>query len=471
MAIIIAVLLFFIPAFPYMSERYSAYEEYAWYESLNSASESKSSYPLEIEQSGVSFENNYFRFLKNKMDFEKTFDSRNLFLDAVIGASYADGFNKEAYISPRAQFEMSDNLTASVKVFISTDTENSRGFSIKPFKDAVIAGFERGYVKYSNGRILLLFGRIDCHSSYSPDRSLLFDYSAPPMDGILLRGRINKSLVYEFKYLSLGSMRLDSAYIFEGESVDYVKRFLAFHKLTFSLRSWLSLSFSESCIFGRASTGNPLDYAFPFFVFYGEQNNIDINDNILWSFDANYNFLGKANLSYSFLVDDYQYEYEGTKDLEPPELGHIIRIDAPFCCAVASVSYIRVNAWVYNQRYPWNRYVYNGKNIGTELGPDIQGIEASFRPAYSADGRAKVYAAYFQKGDNYSSSDWVFPITDPYYYYTQIGIAPVSKWGTFSAGFEHICRFLTLSGEAGYNYGIEEHESGFFAGGSIRISI
>jgi hypothetical protein len=288
------------------------------------------------------------------------------------------------------------------------------------------------------------------------------------MDGIYLSGEANRYFSYDFKYASLGSMKLDSTYLFEGEDIDVISRYLSFHKFILTLKDYLRLSFSESCIFGRKSIGNIFDYTFPFFIFYGEQNNIDINDNILWAFDVNYNYLGRVNLSYSLLVDDYQYEYEGTKDLEPPELGHIVRIDAPVCCAVMSLSYMRINAWVYNQRYPWNRYIFNSKNIGDEMGPDIQGIEGNGLFAYSSTGRVNFKVSYFEKGDNYSSSDWIFPISDTYYY-KQIGIDPVKKWTEASLSVEQIYKFLSFNLSLNYLYGIENTDSGLSVDSYIRI--
>jgi len=466
--IVFLLLLSFIPVHPYMSDRFSAYEEYVWYQGIKGTIPLTNNYPVEIKESGAVYENNYSKFLLKKIDFEKTLKNQNIFLDASVGASYHDSIAPTISISPKVEFSLTDNIEASVKVFLSNDIDNSRGFPIKPFKEKIIAGFERGYVKYSNEKLFVLFGRMDYHSSFSKDNSLLFDYKAVPMDGIYLSGEANRYFSYDFKYASLGSMKLDSTYLFEGEDIDVISRYLSFHKIILTLKDYLRLSFSESCIFGRKSIGNILDYTFPFFIFYGEQNNIDINDNILWAFDVNYNYLGRVNLSYSLLVDDYQYEYEGTKDLEPPELGHIVRIDAPVCCAVMSLSYMRINAWVYNQRYPWNRYIFNSKNIGDEMGPDIQGIEGNGLFAYSSTGRVNFKVSYFEKGDNYSSSDWIFPISDTYYY-KQIGIDPVKKWTEASLSVEQIYKFLSFNLSLNYLYGIENTDSGLSVDSYIRI--
>ncbi|MDD3803203.1 MAG: hypothetical protein PHW02_02300 [bacterium] len=465
------IILSYIPVHPFMSDKNSAYEEYLWYQGVIGSIPLVNTYPVETESPVDSYDNLYSKFLMKKIDFENTLKNKIFYLDASAGISYSESILPLVSVSPKVELSLSDNMEAAVKVFLSNDINNGRGFKIKPFKDKIIAGFERGYLKYSNERFHVLFGRIDYHSSFSMNNSLLFDYKAPPTDGLTFSGNTGKIFAYDFKFLSLGSMRLDSTYTFEGEDIDMISRYLSFHKFTFSPKDYLRFSFSEACIFGRSKVGNILDYTYPFFVFYGEQNNIDINDNILWSFDVNYNFLGKANLSYSFLVDDYQYEYEGTKDLEPPELGHIISIDIPINCGIVSLNYLRVNAWVYNQRYPWNRYTYNEKNIGTDLGPDIQRFEGSFALPYSESGRIRAKTGYYQKGDNYSYSDWVFPIVDSYYYYTQIGIAPVSKWAEFAFDLEHMYKFVSLNVSMRYIRNIENTTNNLSVESYIRISI
>ncbi|PIP13642.1 MAG: hypothetical protein COX48_03660 [bacterium (Candidatus Stahlbacteria) CG23_combo_of_CG06-09_8_20_14_all_34_7] len=469
--LIILIVLSYIPAYSFMSERFSAYEEYVWYQGINGSVQLTNTYPVQIKELGMTYNNKYSRFLLNKIDFENTLKNKNFFFDASLGLSYSDSFLPILSISPKIEFFLSENLEASVKVFLSNNIENSRGFQAEPFKEKIIAGFERGYIKYSFNKLSILFGRIDYHSSFSKDNSLLFDYSAPPMDGLYISGKVNNMFSYDFKYASLGSMQLDSTYIFEGEEIEIISRYLSFHKFIFSPKDYLVFSFAESCVFGRTIPGNILDYTFPFFVFYGEQNNISMNDNILWSFDINYNLLGKVNFSYSFLVDDYQYEYEGTKDLEPPELGHIIRIDAPLYCALFSLSYLRINSWVYNQMFPWNRYAFNDKNIGTAMGPDIQGFIIKAAGAYNESSRILIKMGYYEKGDNYSYSDWVFPIVDLYYYYTHIGIEPINKWAEFTLTGERIYKFLSLNLSLTYKYNLENTENNLSLESYIRISL
>jgi hypothetical protein len=102
------------------------------------------------------------------------------------------------------------------------------------------------------------------------------------------------------------------------------------------------------------------------------------------------------------------------------------------------------------------------------MGPDIQGIEGNGLFAYSSTGRVNFKVSYFEKGDNYSSSDWIFPISDTYYY-KQIGIDPVKKWTEASLSVEQIYKFLSFNLSLNYLHGIENTDSGLSVDSYIRI--
>jgi len=134
------VILSFIPVHPFMSDRNSAYEEYVWYQGINGSVPLTNSYPVELSGSGVIYDNLYSKFLMKKIDFEKSLKNKIFYLDAYTGISYSDSILPLISISPKVEIPLSENLEAAVKVFLSNDIENSRGFRIKPFKEKIIAG-------------------------------------------------------------------------------------------------------------------------------------------------------------------------------------------------------------------------------------------------------------------------------------------------------------------------------------------
>ena len=121
--------------------------------------------------------------------------------------------------------------------------------------------------------------------------------------------------------------------------------------------------------------------------------------------------------------------------------------------------------------FPWNRYAFNDKNIGTAMGPDIQGFIIKAAGAYNESSRILIKMGYYEKGDNYSYSDWVFPIVDLYYYYTHIGIEPINKWAEFTLTGERIYKFLSLNLSLTYKYNLENTENNLSLESYIRISL
>lgn len=456
----------------FFTDRNSTCESYIFYQGLLGKSVLPSDYPLLPDSFAIENDNLYQRFLVKRGVSKKAFDNKNRFSFAGdLGFSYDDSISPIVNLRPKVVFNISDKLFSEVSIFLLNDLKNPNGYPNKPFKDMLIGGFDRGFLCWKEDSWFLLFGRNYYHSSFDKSASMLFDYSAPPMDGFWFSGNIGEHFSFDAKFSSLGMIYLDSIYRFYDDDFDMISRFLSFHKLTYKPADYLQFSFSESVIFGRSKMTDIFEYTFPFFIFYAEQNNIDINDNVLWSFDANYNWLGKANLSYSFLVDDYQYENEGTKDLEPPELGHILRFDIPADFGVLTFSYRRINAWVYNQIYPWNRYTVNDKNIGYPYGPDIQEIIAKICITPLDFMLLDLSADYAVKGDNFSNSDWVFPIVDLYYYFTEIEISPVSRYIDISLKTEFVYKKMSYIVSCAYRKGIENADNNLSVSSYISIRL
>lgn len=413
----------------FSSGRQSAYEQYIFMHAVRSGKTPPACYPLVISEQDTAGADLYESWILKRGVLEKSFDtgySFSLKIDAEAGYS-DEGFERAGSVNASLSFPITDCIHASVSAVLDTDTSKSSFYRAKPFKDAVAAAFDMGYLQYFKDNFSLLIGRTYMHSSYDISSSMIYSYDAPSLDGILMTFKAGSSIEYVFRWAYIEHMLLDSAYTLFGEESQSISRFISYHKITYSPFSFLSLSFGESALFGRTSLAGVADYAFPFFLFYAEQENASVNDNIMWEFSADWNIEGLVNLSYTLFVDDYQYEKEDIYDLEPAQLGHGLRADIPYSRGNASVSVYRINAWVYNQMFEWNRYAVRGINIGYMNAPDILFAEASLQHAIAENLIVSAAAGYTEKGDNDTYDAWIFPTDDPYYQSTEIAIAPVRK--------------------------------------------
>ncbi len=444
-----------VSLYPFFTERDQ--DLYYYYLFLTGHIENLNDYPVFKNDYEKNYFNGYSKYLFDLSSIEEKSFFKDIKFILNSELYYKNRFDYNIFLKGKFGKKIGENFYISTSAFLLTDTSNPYGYNVKPFKDKILAGFDNGYFMFKNQNILLLFGRTSFNSGFEYDRSLIYSYNAPPSDGFLMNLKFNDNFTLTSKFLNLGDFLFDSTYDFENEQITKITRFLSFHKLTFSYNDFL-LSFSESVIFGRNSISGIFDYAFPLFVFYGEQNNIGKNDNILWQFDLNYRLFKKLNFLWSLLVDDYQYEYEGVKDLEPPELGNIFAISYPFDKGFLKISYIRVNAWVYNQKFPWNRYQNNGKVIGYEEGGDVQKIKLDIDYLVMKSLDLKVNTSYSIKGDNYIYSIWPFPTTNIYWYETQIGIEPVKRNFDLSLKLEYIFKNSILYIQTLYEYTIEEED-------------
>ncbi|MEO0280723.1 MAG: hypothetical protein ABIN05_00045 [candidate division WOR-3 bacterium] len=463
------ILFFSISLFCFYSERYLEQDKYYYYLFINDSVKNLDVYPVfkdDYENKKIFDPFSEYLVSKNLLTENGFIKNFSFIIDPYL--VYSEQSKVDIYIKGKYEKKINQNLFISTSAFILTDTSNPEGVKVKAFKDFLIAGFEEGYITYRNEKVFLTFGRTYFNSGFDYQNSLIFSYNAPPMDGITFFLKLNDKLNFISKFSNLGEMILDSTYNFDGDDIERISRFLSFHRLIFFYRD-LSLSFSESVIFGRNTIANIFDYTFPFFIFYGEQNNIDKNDNILWELSLNYKLFKKLNISYSFLIDDYQYEYEGIKDLEPPELGHLLNLTYPFSKGFLKITYARVNAWVYNQRFPWNRYIYNGRVIGYKDGPDMQSIKVFVDYVPVKNLKTNVSVEYNIKGNNYVETPWVFPSTNIYWYKTQIGVEPLSRWLNLTFGLEYIFNKFIFYSSVSYNHQIENFSKFFELKSGIKI--
>jgi len=416
----------------FYSEKQDAYETLIYYNKLTN-NKNIFYFPVSINDSVNSIDNVFVNYLKNKIQLQNINNKNNILFNSNFSIVYDSSFNYYFSLYPKVKIELDNNIDLEVSAFIKNDTVNKDGYTVH-VQDIrgqnIIAGFNRGDVSYKKDNFFLILGRLNYMYSFNNYSSLIHDYNAPPMDGIILGGQLFDKLDYIFKFSSLKYMQVDSQYIsyrFINDH-DIISRFLSMHSFCYSPYEFLHFSLSESVVFGREDfTG--FDYIFPFFVFYGEQDNININDNILWQFDINYNYLNILDFSFSLLIDDYQYEHSSSGDNEPPMLGYELSIYHPLSHGYIGILHHFVNAWVYNQMFPWNRYTFNDNNIGYSLAPDIRDLIITSYFAINRNMGLKYLLGYYVKGNNSTNNNWVFPVaSNSIYLDNYIGIAPIDRY-------------------------------------------
>jgi len=255
------------------------------------------------------------------------------------------------------------------------------------------------------------------------------------------------------------------------EQYDIMSRFLSYHSLSYELSKSLILSFTESVVFGRNDfTG--FDYMFPFFIYYGEQENLGINDNILWNFSLDYNHNNRIKAIVSFLIDDYQYEKEDIYDYEPPMLGYSIKLFIHNQRGYIGIIHHFINAWVYNQTNDWNKYYYNNHNIAYKYAPDIRDIEFIINSAFNKNSGINVKTGYYIKGNNSINTPWAFPIDtmNMYYYEHSYGIEPVEHFVIFNSTIDYLFKIIDFSANILYKYSFENSNTyGINLNASLKI--
>jgi hypothetical protein len=105
-------------------------------------------------------------------------------------------------------------------------------------------------------------------------------------------------------------------------------------------------------------------YSFPLASFYANQfNERDNDDNITWCFDAKTTLFDRATFHGSLLVDDFQYEHEGSPDKLAFDLGARVALDAPLAATVRA-HYRFVDIYTYTHFDSLTRYVSGEADLG-----------------------------------------------------------------------------------------------------------
>jgi hypothetical protein len=224
--------------------------------------------------------------------------------------------------------------------------------------------YERAYLVFEWKPILLYWGRD--YEDWGPNDmgNLIVSKTAESFDKV--GGR-----------LSIGRVRL--SFFHSYLTVEETRRTFSAHRLEFDVRDF-TFGIAETALYiGRGI--DPI-YLLPFSSFYANQFNERGDDNILWSLDAKYRLGRRATLFGSLLVDDFQFERDGTN---PDKLG----FDAGARVAVGGrvpatieMKYRYVDIYTYSHRDTLKNYLAGRGDLsggdlplGAVEGPDTDRLD------------------------------------------------------------------------------------------------
>ena len=233
----------------------------------------------------------------------------------------------------------------------------------------------QAYLSFKLPYFNLFLGRDNLSWGQSRLSSLILSPDSPPMDMLRIEGKWGF-----FKATSFFT-KLDPVEYADSTGISKARRYLSAHRLSFRIKEFAQIGFSETVVYGGKNRQFELYYLNPLLWFHGAQLNEGEDDNTFLGFDFNFTPFRKILLYGELLIDDFQIEKKNSSDKEPNEIAYSLGTKAVDLFGLTgtelNLEYLRINNWTYNQKYPWNRYLYKHRIIGNSLGPDTDELHFS----------------------------------------------------------------------------------------------
>jgi hypothetical protein len=267
--------------------------------------------------------------------------------------------------------------------------------------------YERSYVVFRWQRLALFWGRDYADWGPSDRGNLILSNTAQSLDK--LGGRFGfKSVRFSFLHAHM--------------SFDPQRTFSA-HRIEFDLKRF-TFGVAETAMYTNRGI-DPI-YTLPFSSFYANQFNERKDDNLLWSIDLKYRVHRGTILYGSFLIDDFQFERDGTNpDKIGFDLGGQFALTAPVP-ATFRFKYRYVDIYTYTHRDSLKYHVTGqGDPVGDDrrpadyplgafLGPDgdLVTFDADVFPL--PDVTTSLRIAYRRRGEGNDWRSFEEGVDDPY---------------------------------------------------------
>ncbi len=297
----------------------------------------------------------------------------------------------------------------------------------------------QAYLSFKLPYFNLFLGRDNLFWGQSRLSSLILSPDSPPMDMLRIEGK------WGFFKMTSFFTKLDPVEYSDSTGANTARRYLSAHRLSFRIKEFAQIGFSETVVYGGKNRQFELYYLNPLLWLHGAQLNEGEDDNTFLGFDFNFAPLRKTILYGELLIDDLQIEKKTSSDKEPSEIAYSLGLKTADLLGLPgtelSLEYLRISNWTYNQKYPWNRYTYKHKMIGNPLGPDADNIYISFAGYLRKNLEGKLSFEQTRKGEGKINSSWSEPWLSPDYQ-AEFPSGTVEKGNTFGFSLTYNYRNL-----------------------------
>ena len=260
---------------------------------------------------------------------------------------------------------------------------------------------DQAFASYESARFNLLVGRFGAF--WGPQRSMIFS-PQQKLDGFMYTLRWGK-LSVSYRLGGLDGLNPD-----EHPVDQYEPRYVAAHRADWHFSNRVRVGLFEAVVFGGPGRQIDLFYLNPLIFFHGAQLNENLNDNTLVGFDFDTQLPSRLSLYGQLVLDDIQLDKKSSTDREPDQYGLIAggymadlwsNTDLQF-------EYERVTNWTFNQMHERNRFLNDGKPIGSVAGNDYdlasvkvihwwrELFQSSLKLSYGRQGQGRIDAPWTQ---------------------------------------------------------------------------
>ena len=316
----------------------------------------------------------------------------------VVSFNLAEGDSSYGRVQARFDLglEFNRKMVWHDRVVVDNQAQKERSYQTREWKHHLAGTFDEAYANLNLRYFNLLLGRD--HVQWGPGNRdvLLLSGQIPPFDMIKAEARFGS-----FKLIWFSTV-LDQIHIapeLYHISGYWAKRYLSGHRLNLKLKAGLETGISEVVLYGGKDRNPEAYYLNPLLPYYGEQYNRDTDDNVLWSWDLSITWFRNKEFYFELLVDDFQYDFKS----EPHQTGYQLGLNYAepfgFKRSYLNLEYTKINNWVYGQNKPWNVYTYDGRGIGSILGPDADRWSLGLTYHWTKDFDFMIAEEYRRKGE------------------------------------------------------------------------
>ncbi|MEW5796789.1 MAG: capsule assembly Wzi family protein [Candidatus Zixiibacteriota bacterium] len=364
-------------------------------------------------------------------DFHAVRESRPVGYESVRAGLVGEPFRR---LSIYADFILDEELAEDP----SYGGKKWRGFA---------GDIDQAFATYTVDRFNLIAGRFG--GFWGPRQSLVFSPNQK-LDGFGYTVRWGRASV-SYRLGSLDGLNPD-----EDDVVQHEPRYIAAHQFDWHFGPRLRAGVFETVVFGGPGRQIDLFYLNPLIFYHGSQLNEALNDNTIVGFDFDAQPVEGLLVYGQLLIDDLQIDNKTRSDQEPAQLG--ILAGGYLADALVSTDlqfeYERVSNWTFNQMHARNRYLNDGRPIGSAQGNDYDMTTLRVIRWWREQLQTSLRFSYYRQGEGRVEADWTQPWTEGDGDYSEpFPTGVVEKTGTLSLGLKgFVTDFAFLDFQAGVDW-------------------